>query len=315
VAKSHSRPHVSNDNPYSEAHFKTLKCRPDYPDRFGSLADARHWARRFFAWYNDQHHHTGLGLLTPATVHSGRAETVRHKRQAVLQQAYQTHPERFVRGQPQPTKLPEAVWINPPPRPADLSAPAPQTATAKVPAALGADQLAPATALRYTDACGPEDRATLRKNPANPLSTPDSSAVRITHPAHPLCGQSFEVLPQNGGRPDPSYVLVMLPNGERRFIPLAWTDQTTQVNYPPGACFLPERLLVLRQRLDHLLVRVGEQAMLQAQHNECKEPSHDYDHCRANPLATTESRTTGPHHRASGADPAAPPGSTAGGGA
>ena len=166
VAKSHSRPHVSNDNPYSEAQFKTLKYRPDYPDRFGGVADARRWGRGFFAWYNDQHHHTGLGLLTPATVHTGRAETARQQRQAVLQQAYQAHPERFVRGQPQPTKLPEAVWINPPPSPADLSAPAPQTATAKVPAAPGADQLAPATALRYTDACGPEDRATLRSDPS-----------------------------------------------------------------------------------------------------------------------------------------------------
>ena len=67
VAKSHSRPHVSNDNPYSEAQFKTLKYRPDYPDRFGSVADARSWGRGFFAWYNDQHHHTGLALLTPAT--------------------------------------------------------------------------------------------------------------------------------------------------------------------------------------------------------------------------------------------------------
>ena len=131
VAKSHSRPHVSNDNPYSEAQFKTLKYRPDYPDRFGSVADARQWGRGFFAWYNDQHHHTGLALLTPATVHTGRAETVRQQRQVVLQQAYQAHPERFVRGRPQPTKLPEAVWINPPPSPADLSAPAPQTATAR----------------------------------------------------------------------------------------------------------------------------------------------------------------------------------------
>ena len=187
VAKSHSRPHVSNDNPYSEAQFKTLKYRPDYPDRFGSVADARRWGRGFFAWYNDQHHHSGLGLLTPATVHTGRAETVRHKRQAVLQQAYQTHPERFVRGQPQPTKLPEAVWINPPPSPADLSAPAPQTATAKVPAALGADQLAPATALRYTDACGSEDRATLRSDP---------SAV----PADGVAGQGgYPVIPAHTG--------------------------------------------------------------------------------------------------------------------
>jgi len=111
VAQSHSRPHVSNDNPYSEAQFKTLKYRPDYPDRFGSLADARQWARSFFAWYNEQHHHIGLGLLTPTVVHTGRADTVRQQRQAVLQQAYQTHPERFVRGLPQPAQLPEAGWV------------------------------------------------------------------------------------------------------------------------------------------------------------------------------------------------------------
>jgi putative transposase len=114
VVKSHSRPHVSNDNPFSEAQFKTLKYRPDYPQRFGSLADARSWARRFFVWYNDRHHHTGLGLLTPTDVHHGRAETVRQKRQIALHRAYQAHPERFVKGAPVPAKLPAAVWINPP---------------------------------------------------------------------------------------------------------------------------------------------------------------------------------------------------------
>ncbi len=114
VAKSHSRPHVSNDNPFSEAQFKTLKYRPDYPDRFGSLADARSWARRFFAWYNDEHHHTALGLLTPAEVHQGRGESVRRQRRLVLQRAYQAHPERFLKGAPEPAQLPEAVWINPP---------------------------------------------------------------------------------------------------------------------------------------------------------------------------------------------------------
>jgi putative transposase len=114
VVKSHSRPHVSNDNPFSEAQFKTLKYRPDYPERFGSLTDARSWGRHFFAWYNERHHHTGLGLLTPADVHHGRAETVRQKRQAALLRAYQAHPERFVKGAPVPAKLPEAVWINPP---------------------------------------------------------------------------------------------------------------------------------------------------------------------------------------------------------
>jgi putative transposase len=114
VGKSHSRPHVSDDNPFSEAQFKTLKYRSDYPERFGSLADARSWGRRFFGWYNDDHHHSGLALLTPAVVHGGQAETVRQSRQVVLRQAYQTHPERFVQGAPAPDKLPEAVWINPP---------------------------------------------------------------------------------------------------------------------------------------------------------------------------------------------------------
>jgi putative transposase len=114
VEKSHSRPHVSNDNPYSEAQFKTMKYRGDYPKRFGSIEDARSWARRFFRWYNQEHHHTGLGLLPPAVVHYGRAEDVLAARQRVLSRAYDLHPERFVRGLPQVPSLPEAVWINKP---------------------------------------------------------------------------------------------------------------------------------------------------------------------------------------------------------
>ena len=114
VTKTHSRPYVSNDNPYSEAQFKTLKYRPDYPNRFGSLADARSWARPFFQWYNHEHRHTGLGLMTPATVHYGQAQTVYQKRQQVLHAAYAAHPERFVRGLPTPPELPTAVWINQP---------------------------------------------------------------------------------------------------------------------------------------------------------------------------------------------------------
>ncbi len=114
VVKSHSRPHVSDDNPYSESQFKTLKYRPDYPERFGSLVAARTWAQAFFTWYNDEHHQTNLGLLTPMVVHHGQAHLVLQKRSAVLQRAYRTHPERFVRGTPVPTPLPTAVWINPP---------------------------------------------------------------------------------------------------------------------------------------------------------------------------------------------------------
>jgi len=114
VSKTHSRPYTATDNPYSEAHFKTLKYRPDYPDRFGCLEDARSWAQEFFSWYNHDHHHSGLGLLTPALVHYGQAESVRAQRQQVLWAAYAAHPERFVRGAPRPAELPKEVWINKP---------------------------------------------------------------------------------------------------------------------------------------------------------------------------------------------------------
>jgi putative transposase len=114
VSKSHSRPHVASDNPFSEAQFKTLKYRPDYPGRFGSLADARAFARAFFGWYNHEHRHSGIGLMTPEAVHYGQATQVFHDRQRVLQLAYAAHPERFVQGPPVPPLLPTAVWINPP---------------------------------------------------------------------------------------------------------------------------------------------------------------------------------------------------------
>jgi putative transposase len=114
VNKSHSRPYVSDDNPFSEAHFKTLKYHPDYPDRFGSIQDARVWARSFFDWYNHQHYHSGLNLLTPASVHGGDAENIRRQRQQVLAAAYAQCPQRFVRGEPIVKGAPEAVWINPP---------------------------------------------------------------------------------------------------------------------------------------------------------------------------------------------------------
>ncbi len=114
VTRSLSRPHVSNDNPYSESHFKTLKYRPGYPDRFGSFEDAHTFCRGFFPWYNDRHKHSALAWLTPADVHFGRAPQVLARRQIVLASAYATHPERFVRGAPKVPKLPEAVWINQP---------------------------------------------------------------------------------------------------------------------------------------------------------------------------------------------------------
>jgi len=116
VVKTHSRPHVSNDNPYSEAQFKTLKYCPTFPERFGALEDARAFGQRFFAWYNHEHHHSGLGYLTPAMVHHGLANGVRDQRMKVLAAAYAMHPDRFLRGVPQPAPLPTAVWINPPPK-------------------------------------------------------------------------------------------------------------------------------------------------------------------------------------------------------
>ncbi len=114
ITRTHSRPHVSNDNPFSEAQFKTLKYRPDFPERFGSVEAARAFCQPFFTWYNTEHRHTGIGLLTPAMVHYGQAELVRAQRRQVLAAAYAAHPERFVRQRPEPPTVPAAVWINPP---------------------------------------------------------------------------------------------------------------------------------------------------------------------------------------------------------
>jgi putative transposase len=114
ITKTHGRPHVSNDNPYSEAQFKTFKYRPAFPERFSSIEHARALSGDLFQWYNHEHHHSALGLLTPADVHFGRAEARRAQRATVLAQAYGQHPERFVRGVPQPPALPTAAWINQP---------------------------------------------------------------------------------------------------------------------------------------------------------------------------------------------------------
>jgi putative transposase len=114
VTKSHSRPHVSNDNPYSESQFRTMKYRSEFPDRFGSFQDTHAFCGRFFRWYNDEHRHSGIGFHTPADVHYGRAELVRAQRTEVLSAAYATHPERFVRKPPEPPALPTIVWINQP---------------------------------------------------------------------------------------------------------------------------------------------------------------------------------------------------------
>ena len=113
IEQSHSRPHVSNDNPYSEAAFKTLKYRPTFPARFGSLEDARAFCATFFTWYNTQHRHAGIGLLTPADVHAGRAPEITAARAVTLDAAYAANPSRFA-GRPTPPKLPTVAWINEP---------------------------------------------------------------------------------------------------------------------------------------------------------------------------------------------------------
>ncbi len=114
VTKTHSRPHVSNDNPYSESQFKTLKYRPEFPKRFGSIQHARDVCRDLFGWYNTEHYHSGIGLLTPESVHYGRAATIVEGRKQVLLDFFGAHPERFVKGTPKPPEIPSAAWINPP---------------------------------------------------------------------------------------------------------------------------------------------------------------------------------------------------------
>lgn len=123
VTKTHSRPHVSDDNPFSEAQFKTLKYRPDFPSRFGSIQDARAHCQAFFTWYNEQHHHSGIALLTPQDVHTGVAAQRLSHRENVLLRAFQAHPERFVHGAPKPSAPPTEVWINKPKQPTTTDPP------------------------------------------------------------------------------------------------------------------------------------------------------------------------------------------------
>lgn len=114
VTKSHSRPHVPNDNPYSESQFKTMKYRPEFPGKFANIEEARAFCQRFFTWYNNDHRHSGIGWHTPASVHHGTHNEIRHQRQATLTAAYQRHPERFVRKPPTPPTIKSQAWINQP---------------------------------------------------------------------------------------------------------------------------------------------------------------------------------------------------------
>ena len=115
VTKTHSRPHVSDDNPYSESQFRTMKYRPEFPARFGCIQDSRAFSQGFFRWYNEEHRHSGLGLLTPAMVHYNQTPLILQQRQTVLDAAYRFHPERFVHQAPKPAAVPTEVWINKPP--------------------------------------------------------------------------------------------------------------------------------------------------------------------------------------------------------
>ncbi len=112
--KAARRPHVSNDNPFSESHFKTLKYQPTFPKFFGCIEAAKAFCRAFFAWYNQAHHHVGLGLMTPDQVHYGQADAIHAARQITLNAAFAADPERFVKKLPTPPQKPTAVWINPP---------------------------------------------------------------------------------------------------------------------------------------------------------------------------------------------------------
>jgi putative transposase len=114
ITQTHSRPYVSDDNPFSESQFKTLKYRPDFPERFGSLEDARAFCQPFFDWYNNRHYHSGLGLLTPADVHCGQADLVIKERQLVLERAFEKCPIRFKGKIPKPLTVPHEAWINKP---------------------------------------------------------------------------------------------------------------------------------------------------------------------------------------------------------
>ncbi len=169
ITKSHSRPYCSNDNPFSESQFKTLKYQPQFPHRFDSYDHSLAFCRQFFPWYNHQHYHWGLGLLTPATVHYGQAEAVREQRQQVLDAAHAAHPERFPKGRPSPLPAPQEVCINPP-----HASTQPGRASADLPAALIATKPPAAYLGPETDLLG--SRITHDLKPPRLLTPPDFAA-------------------------------------------------------------------------------------------------------------------------------------------
>ena len=175
VTKTHSRPHVSNDNPFSEAHFKTLKYRPEFPERFGSLEHSRALCGDLFDWYNFEHHHSALGWLTPADVHFGRTEQRLEQRRRILEIAHAAHPERFVHGVPTPTAPPAEVWINPP---LDPAAGSPSGTSRKAP--LSGLKSAPAVAKGVSPE-GPEPCEGRASSRVDAPAAKATAAVRSTH--------------------------------------------------------------------------------------------------------------------------------------
>ena len=176
VTKSHSRPHVSNDNPFSESQFKTMKYRPAFPKRFHGYEHALGFCRKFFGWYNDEHFHSGIGLMTPAMLHYGQAEDVQRSRQRVLEAAYAQHPERFVRGCSSAPHPPHEVWINPPVN---------QPAQEKGPPELQCPQK-PSASLTHprpgypSSSCVPAELDSV-----SPGAHHDTDAEAFEHPSHP----------------------------------------------------------------------------------------------------------------------------------
>jgi hypothetical protein len=158
-----------------------------------------------------------------------------------------------------------------------------------------------------------EDRAPVGKASPNALSTYDSPTIQITHPTHPLYGQQFAVVPLYGGKMDPRQVLILLPNGEQRLIPAEWTNQVAQADYPAGVCFLPERLLALRQRLDLMLVRTNDQAILKMADTQPLPPGGSHATVDSNTMGTIDAGTACPDYRHPGSDAATSGESTSGG--
>jgi putative transposase len=182
VEQSFSRPHVSNDNPFSESHFKTCKYHPGFPERFGSITDALQYCRTFFPWYNDEHRHSSLVYLTPKQVHYGSAQAALDKRHEVMLAAYREHPQRFVNGPPKPAALPTEVWINPPtaPEKQDADAGVPVTPTG-ADAATGVETASDGSSPQAINPWGFGGRSPPIQRPAKPVL---ARCHRPTRPRH-----------------------------------------------------------------------------------------------------------------------------------